>query len=806
MSVLQDLRYGTRLLRKSPGLSAISILALAVGIGLTTTMFSIVYGAILRGLPFEEPERIMHLERANPERDIQSMEVTQHDFAAWREQQRSFQGLAAFYTGTVNVSGTERAERYDGAFISPNAFDILRVTPHLGREFRDGEDAPGAEPVAIIGYQLWQDRFGGDRGVIGQTIRANGVPTTIVGVMTPRFEFPFRQDIWLPLALDVVGTPRGAGMTLEVFGRLADGVSMEAAALEINAIAKRLALEYPETNEGVVAHVQPFTKEYVGDEPTAMLYTMLGAVFFVLIIACANVANLLLGRAAIRSKEIGVRTALGATRARVIRQFLSEAVVLSAVGAVLGLVIGYIGVRLFNDAIAATNPPFWIDIRVDLVVVAFVVGVALFSSVVAGTLPALQASRVDVSEILKDESRGSSSFRVGRLSRGLVIVEVALSCGLLVIAGLMVKSVTKLATIDYGFTTENVFTARVGFPSADEDYSATETRIQFFDQVLGRVSGIPGVMAAALTSALPLNGGGYTNFAVEGQSYAEDRDYPGSRQLIVSPGFYASLDVNVVQGRDFGTEDRDGALPVAIVNEGFAKKFFPDESPIGRRIRFGRAESTAEWRTIVGLVPDMYVDGVENENPEAVYIPYAQSEARFMSIVARTRGDAMDLTPKVRDAVIAVDPDIPIYFVESLEAAMDKQTWFYRVFGTIFMIFGGVALFLAAIGLYAVMAFSVSRRIREFGVRMALGAQQGDVVGMVFRQGLTQIVSGLVLGVGLAVAIAGPLTILLYGVTPRDPVIFGGVVLLLAATGLLACFVPARRATRVDPMVALRSE
>lgn len=806
MSVLQDLRYGTRLLRKSPGLSAISVLALAIGIGLTTTMFSIVYGAILRGLPFEEPEHIMHLERANPERDIESMEVTQHDFAEWRAQQRSFEGLAAFYTGTVNVSGTERAERYDGAFISANAFDILRVRPHIGRAFREGEDAPGAEPVAIIGYQLWQDRFGGDRNAIGQTIRANGVPTTIVGVMPPRFEFPFRQDIWVPLALDVVGTPRGSGMTLEVFGRLADGITMEAAALEINAIAKRLALEYPETNEGVVAHVQPFTKEFVGDEPTAMLYTMLGAVFFVLIIACANVANLLLGRAAIRSKEIGVRTALGATRTRVIRQFLSEAVVLSAVGAALGLVIGYVGVRLFNDAIAATNPPFWIDIRVDFVVVAFVLGVALFSSIVAGTLPALQASRVDVSEILKDESRGSSSFRVGRLSRGLVIVEVALSCGLLVIAGLMVKSVTKLATIDYGFTTENIFTARVGLPSADENYSPTETRVQFFDQVLGRVSGIPGVTAAALTSALPLNGGGYTNFAVEGRSYAEDRDYPGSRQLTVSPGFYAALDVNVVQGRDFGMEDRQGSLPVAIVNEGFAKKFFLGESPIGQRIRFGRSESTAEWRTIVGLVPDMYVDGVENENPEAVYIPHTQSDARFMSIVARTRGDAMTLTPKVRDAVIAVDPDIPIYFVESLEAAMDKETWFYRVFGTIFMIFGGVALFLAAIGLYAVMAFSVSRRIREFGVRMALGAQQGDVVGMVFRQGLTQIVAGLVLGVGLAIAIAGPLTILLYGVTPRDPVIFGGVVVLLAATGLLACFVPARRATRVDPMVALRSE
>ena len=806
MSVMQDLRYGARLLRRSPGLSTISILALAMGIGLTTTMFSIVYGGILRGLPFEESERIMHLERNNVERDIESMEVTQHDFADWRAQQRSFSGLAAFYTGTVNVSGTERAERYDGAFISANAFDILRVRPHIGRAFRQGEDLPGAEPVALIGYQLWQDRFGGDPKVIGQTIRANGVPTTIVGVMPPRFEFPFREDIWIPLTFDPVAVPRGEGMTVEVFGRLADGVSMDAAALEMNAIAKRLALEYPQTNEGVAAVIQPFTKEYVGDDVSAMLYTMLGAVFFVLIIACANVANLLLGRAAIRSKEIGVRTALGASRSRVIRQFLSEAAILCAVGAALGLLIAVVGVRLFNDAMSGTNAPFWIDIRIDPVSLAFVLGVALFSSIVAGTLPALQASRIDVSEILKDESRGSSSFRVGKLSRGLVIVEVALSCGLLVGAGLMVRSVTNLAAIDFGFTTENVFTSRVGLPAADSAFSEPAARIQFFDQVLARVGEIPGVTKVALTTGLPLNGGGFTTFAIEGQAYAKETDYPGTRQPTVSPGYYDALDVKVLQGRDFGSEDRDGALPVAIVNESFAKKFLAGASPLGRRIRFGGADSKAEWRTIVGVVPDMYVGGIENENPDAIYIPYAQSQARFMSIVARSRGDAMSLAPAVREAVAAVNPDIPIYFVESLKTAMDKQTWFYRVFGTIFMIFGVVALFLAAIGLYAVMSFSVSNRIREFGVRMALGAQGPDVIRMVFRQGFFQIVIGLVIGIGLAAAVASPLAIILYGVNARDPVIFGGVVVLLAATGLLACFVPALRATRVDPMVALRSE
>ena len=806
MSVLQDLRYGTRLLRKSPGLSAISVLALTIGIGLTTTMFSIVYGAVLRGLPFEEADRIMQLQRSNPERDIQNMDVTMHDFVDWRAQQRSFEALAAFTTGTVNVSGTERAERYDGGFVTANAFDVLRVRPHLGRSFREGDDAPGAEPVAVIGYQLWHDRFGGEATVIGQSIRANGLPATIVGVMPPRFEFPFNQDIWLPLTVDVLSTPREQSRMITVYGRLTSGTGMDAATLEMNAIAKRLALEYPQTNKGVTALVEPFTKKYIGAEATAMLYTMLGAVFFVLIIACANVANLLLSRAAIRSKEVGVRTALGATRARVMRQFLSEAVILCAVGAALGLVVAFAGVRIFNHAIVAANPPFWIDIKIDPVVLAFVLGVTLVSSLVAGMLPALQASRIDISEILKDESRGSSSFRVGRLSRGLVVVEVALSCGLLVGAGLMVKSVTKLASVDYGFTTKGIFTARVGLPMSDARYASAETRVQFFDRVLARVSGIPGVTAASLTSSLPLNGGGYSQFAIDGVAYPAETDYPGSRQLIVSPAFYGTLGVSPLQGRDFGTEDRAGALPVIIVNDAFSKKYFAGANPLGQRIRLGGPNSKNDWRTVVGVVPDMYTDDVENENPQAMYIPHAQSDARFMTIVAQSRGEPMALTTPVRDAVLAVDADIPIYFVETLESSMAKQTWYYRVFGTIFMIFGGVALVLAAIGLYAVMAFSVSRRIREFGVRMALGAQSGDVVGMVFKQGLLQIGIGLLLGLALAAGVSSLLTILLFGVTARDPVIFASVVLLLGLTGLLACFVPARRATRVDPMVALRSE
>ena len=805
-TLLQDLRFGARLLLKTPALTAISVLALTLGIGLTATMFSIVYGAILRGLPFEQPERLLHLERNNLSRDIQSMEVPIHDLTDWRAHQRSFEDLAAFYTGTVNLSGTERAERYDGAFITANAFELLRVRPVLGRTFRRGEDVPGAEPVIVIGHTLWQSRYGGRASVIGETVRVNGAPATIVGVMPEKFEFPLSQDVWVPLRLDPLQLPRGQGQTLEVFGRLRDGVTVDAAAVELNGIARRLALEHPASNEGVGVVIKPYTEEYINEEPRALLYTMLGAVFFVLLIACANVANLLLSRAALRSKEVGIRTALGASRGRVIRQFLAEAFLLAAAGATLGIGVAFLGVRLFNDAIGGTNPPFWIDIRVDLWVLLFVVAVALLASLVSGAIPALQASRADVNEILKDESRGSSSFRIGRLSKALVMFEIALSCGLLVGAGLMIKSVAQLRTIDFGFPVDDVFTARVGL--FETDYPDDASRRRFTDELDSRVAALPGVEAAAITSNLPALGSGRSQFALEGVTYAEDRDYPRARRLAVSPGFFTVFGVRPAEGRAFTGQDREGSLPTAIVNQSFARKHFGGRSPVGRHIQVRNPENEQPWLTIVGVVPDMFETGLgdRNDMPEAMYLPLAQQPVRFMSIVARVRGHPAALSPQVRDAVSAIDADLPIYFVRSLREAIDRNTWFYRVFGTMFMIFGVVALFLAAIGLYAVMAFSVSRRTREVGVRMALGAQARDVVAMIFRQGAVQIAVGMILGLALAAGVSRLLRIVLFEVEPRDPAIFAGVALVLTTVGLLACLVPARRATRIDPIVALRLE
>ena len=804
-SILKNIRYGVRMIFRNPGLAVISIVALTLGIGLTTTMFSIVYGALYRGLPFEESHRLMHLERNNLARDIESMEVTIHDFVDWREQQSSFEGIAAFYQGTVNVAGSEgRPDRYDGAFISANAFQLIGAQPLLGRTIRAGEDRAEAEPVIILGYNAWRDRYASDPDVVGRVIRVNGEQTTIVGVMPEGFAFPIAEEVWVPLRMNPLEIKRGEGYTLEVFGRLKDGVTLDQAQAEFSAIARRLENEYPETNEGVGVGIKPYTEEYIGDEPARLLWTMMVAVFGVLLIACANVANLLLARATVRSREVAVRTALGASRFRVVAQLLTETVVLSTVGGLLGLGVAWVGVTLFNRAIVNTDPPFWIDIKIDPVAVLFVIGLVLVSSVIAGIFPAVQASGANANEILKDESRGSSSLRVGKFSRGLVVAEIALSFGLLVAAGLMIRSVAKLRSIDYGFPPKEIFSARVGL--FETDYPDDPSRVRFFDELRERLAVLPGVRSAAIASNLPGLGSGRWQIGIDGETYDRDQDYPLARGNSVSPGYFDAFGVSVLQGRDFTAQDRAETLPVAIVNQSFVEAFFSGESPLGRRFRVGDSGSEEPWLTIVGVVPDLFMGGPENENPEGFYLPMAQKVARFMFMLARTGANPMALAPLVRDEVVAVDENLPIYWVRTLDQAIAQNTWFYTVFGTLFVIFGGVALLLAAIGLYGVMSFAVSRRTKEVGVRMALGAERGDVIRLVLKQGLWQLAIGVVLGVGLGALLSRGLQEFLFEVGAMDPMTFVAIAIVLVSTGVVASLVPARRATRVDPVVALRYE
>ena len=803
--IFRDIRYGFRSLRHSPGLATVATLALTIGIALTTTMFSIIYGAMMKGLPFPDGDRIVSIQRGRIDNPRSQMSVTIADFEDYKASQRSLEDLAAETDGTVNVSGTDRAERYNGTWISSNGFDLLGVRAVEGRGFVKGDDAMSAPKVAVIGYSMWQKRFGGSRDILGKDIRANGIPYRVVGVMPPGFLFPANSEIWLPLQYDPVGTKRGEGQQFSIFGKLRPGVTVDAANRDFAAIAARIAADHKETNEKITARVQGFVDQMIGPEPRRLLYTMLGAVFFVLLIACANVANLLLDRAAHKTKEVGIRTALGASRGAVIRQFLTEALALSIVAAGLGLVIAHFAIQAFNRAILDTQPPFFIDIRLHPPVIAFTIAIAAVTTLFSGAIPAYQSSRADINEILKDETRGASSFRIGRISKALVVFEIALSCGLLVAAGLMVKTVTKLKTMDMGFNQDGVFTARLGFPVG---YSDTAAQKRFYDQLQQQVAILPGVTSAMIASGLPSGDRSFDGdvFALEGKAYAKDADYKSIRTASATPDFFATLQIPLRRGRLFNSGDRENTVPVAIVNEGFAKKYYPGDDALGHRVRLGGSKSTQPWLTIVGVVGDVFSGDPEQPKPEVVYRPLAQAHTNFVYIAARTSGEPMRITNAVRDAVTSLNPDIPLYWVYDLRTAVARPTWFIRVFGTMFMVFGVIALFLAAIGLYAVMSFSVSRRTREVGIRMALGAKGGDVIGMIFRQGAIQLAVGMTIGLAMALGVSQLLQILLFDVQPRDPYIFGGVTGLLIATGLFACLMPARRATRVDPLVALRAE
>jgi predicted permease len=804
MSVLlRDIRYGIRSLAKAPGLTFVASLALTLGISLTALMFSIIYGALMKGLPFDEGDRIVQMVRANPVSGSRNMGTPISDFVDYRDQQKTLASLAAYYTGTVNVSGEVEAERFTGAWVTASAFELTRVRPHLGRTIQAGEDSPSGPRVAVLGYGMWQRRFGGDSAIIGKALRANGQPYTIIGVMPEGFRFPDDAAIWLPLQLDPVALRRGQGNWLTVAGRLKDGVSMEQASADVGAIAQRLATAYKETNENITASVMGFVDAEMGPEPRQLLYTMLGAVIFVLLIACANVANLLLDRAAHKSKEVGIRTALGATRSAVIRQFLTEAFVLSALGGVFGTILAWVGVTLFNRAIVDTQPPFFIDIALHPPVLLFVVLISLVATMFSGVIPAYQSSRADLNEVLKDESRGSSSLRIGRMSKSLVVFEIALSCGLLVASGLMIKSVTKLRTMDPGFRTSDIFTARVGFPAT---YTDTTMQKRFHEQLRERLLQIPGARQAAIMSGLPAVGGNGGSFTVDGVTYNEERDVPNASWNAVSPGFFETFEIRPIKGRLLDETDREAGLPVAVINQAFAEQYFIGKDPVGRRIRMGGRTSERPWMTIVGIVPTTYSGDTDEPREPEYYVPLSQNHSSFASFAIQTTGNPLAITSQVRKAVSSLNPDIPIYWVYSMEEAFARPTWFIRVFGTMFMIFGLIALFLASVGLYAVMSFAVSRRVREVGIRMALGAQGRDVVRLIFGQGAWQLGIGLVLGLGLAAGVAQLLTIILFDVQPRDPSIFGSVVVVLATAGLAACFVPARRATRVDPLVALRAD
>jgi len=802
--LIQEIRISFRSLAKQPGLAFMAVLALGMGIGFTAIMFSIVHGALYRGLPFPDGDRIVATLASNPSEGIEQTTISMQDYVDWRDQQSTVEELAAFYTGTVNVTTREGPHRYNGAFMTAGAFRVVGVQPVLGRAFLEEEDQPGAPPVLILAHHVWRDDFGSDPGVLGQTVKVNGEDATVIGVMPEGFLFPQLQEVWVPLRGDPLASPRGEGHFVTPFGKLGPQVTLQQAQAEFDGIAARLAEAFPDSNEGLQAKVMRYTDTAIGGDTKPVLLSMLATVFLVLILACVNVANLLLARTAGRSKELAIRTAIGADRTRVFSLLLSEAFALALGGAALGLGIAKVGIDVFARMVVDTEPPFWFVFALDGPILLFIVGLTVLAALVAGLLPGLRASGNRVHELLKDESRGSSSLRIGRLSRLLVMGEVAMSVALLVSAGLMVKGMIKLRTMEYGFDRAEVFTARLGlFPN---QYPDPESRALFFRDLQDGLLARPEVVEATVTNVLPGLGTGSSVFALEGEAYATDQDYPRARQALVSPGFFQTFGVTPLQGRAFTrSDDRDGE-PVVVVNQSFVRRFSSGQDLIGRRIRLGASDSEASWMTIVGVVPDLRMEGVGNDasDTQGMYQPLAQSDAQFVSIAARGRRDPRSLAEVVRSEVIRLSPDTPIYWARTMQDALDENLWFVDVFGGLFAIFGLGALFLAAVGLYGVTAFSVKQRTHEVGIRMALGAGSGNVLRMVLRQGTFQILVGLVAGLGLGALLSRGLRQGFTLVEPWDPSVFLGISTVLLATGLMATLIPARRATRVDPVEALR--
>jgi len=803
-----DLRSGVRMLVKYPMLSIVAVLTLGLGIGLSTTVFCVVNGGLFKGLPFPDADRVVAVVGTNPTQNQPRRPISVQDLPIWKERQTSFDKFGAYGFSAMNLSTEEgRPERFSGGLLTVAAFEAMGVQPLYGRGFRDGDDRIGGEPIVLLGYDLWRDRYGSSQDIIGKTIKINGVPRTVIGVMPDKFAFPIRESLWTPLALDPTATPRAQSPAYQVIARLKPGVNIAQAKVQAATIASQLEKEFPETNRGVGADVMPYAKTILGPEIYGLLYTMLGAGIGVLLIACVNVSNLLVARASLRRREVAVRMALGASRHRVVRQHLTEVLVLATAGGAIGILLSIFGMRWFTQALSVNPPPFWITFELDYRVMLFVLGLIVLASVFAGTLPAMHAARVSAGAALKDDSRSSTSARLGKFSSGLVVAELAVSCGLLIAAGLMIKSVVQLKNVRMPFAIDNVLTARIDLPRAT--YPDSAASIRFFEQLLPRIREVPGVEAATLSDGLPAAGNGVISVQIEGKAYPQKADYPLAREGIVTAGYFETFQTRLLSGREFTPADVATSQPVAIINESFARTHFPNLDPIGHQMRRIRPASTEPWLTVVGVVPDLIMEGIGNNNASSVgyYIPISQSDvANGVRIAVRTRGEPSAMTSLIRSAVTSLDPELAIYEVSTLRRVIDRQTWFYTVFGTFFMAFGFCALFLAAAGLYGVMSFAVTQRTREMGVRSALGAPRAHLILLVMRKSVAQLAVGLFLGLGLALVASGALQPVLYHVNPRDTAVFAAVIATLAIASLIASFLPARRVTRIDPMMALASE
>ena len=806
---LQDLRYGARTMRRSPGFTLVAVIALALGIGANTAIFSVVNAVLLRPLAYRDPQQLVTLLHNG------TAPVSAANYIDWRDQSRSFEAMAAAEYWSPNLTGTDQPEHLPGLQVTQNLIPMLGVDPLLGRVFLPGEDQKGSEYEVVLSYRLWQRRFDGDRNVLGRLINLNGKAYTVVGVMPPEFHFaPFwatHTELWVPLAFGDHVHNRG-GNSLRIFARMKPGVTLTQARAEIAAITGRLERQYPGTNRFV--KVTPLKENVVGKIETPLL-VLLGAVGFVLLIACANVAHMLLARASARQKEIAVRSALGAGRARMVRQFLTENLLLAGAGGAAGLLIALGGTRALA-ALSPANLPRVEAVTIDSRVALFLFAVTILTGAVFGLAPALRASAVNLAGAMKEGGRGSSDgLRRNRLRSILVASEFALALMLLIGAGLMIRSFFALRSVDPGFNPHHVLSMVVSVAGSKE--SEPGRREIFYRQLLDRVRALPGVESAGGINHLPLAGDlwGWP-FSIEGRPKPRPGESPSGVYRIIMPGYLATMRLPLIRGRDIAASDDSRAPGVVLINERAAATYWPGEDPIGKRITFdGDKNNPPMWLTIIGIVkdakqydwagvpdPEVYLAALQNRD----FLGDSGSHIAYITLVVRTSGDPASYASAVKETVWSFDRNLPTSEVFTMDHVVADANAEPRFEMLLLGVFAVVALVLAAVGIYGVMSYSVSRRTHEIGIRLSLGASRGEVLRMVVRQGMALALSGAVAGLIGALLLSRLLTGMLYGVRPNDPLTFGGVAALLGFVALLATYVPARRATRIDPMVALRYE
>jgi putative ABC transport system permease protein len=811
-TVMQDVRYGARMLAKHKAFTAIAVITLALGIGANTAIFSVVNELLLRPLPYRDADRIVTMWEVSPEGRHQNT-TSRQNYRIWKAQGSSFEQMAAFTDQRVNLTGGGDPEELSVTFATPEFFKVLGVEPILGRTFLPEDNDPGKQDVAVLSYGLWQRRFGGQTNIIGQPITLSAEQFTIIGVMPPNFQFHIKHrsgtgrpaELWSILPMPVGPGANEIGRFLSVVGRLKPGVSSEQAGAELKTIEARLSEEIPKYNKNYTTEVLPLREQFFGNVRRP-LWLMLGAVGFVLLIACANVANLLLSLATSREKEIALRAALGARRVRITRQLLTESLLLALLGSVFGLGIAWIGIK----ALVAISPRDLVSLQtvgLNVPVLLWTLGLSLLTGLIFGLAPALHISRLNLNDSLKEGGKSESAQASGsrRLRSALVVSEIALAVVLLASAGLLIKSFVRLQQVDRGFNTDNILTMVVRLP--DAKYSKDPEIISFFTQTLERVRSLPGVRSAGIINFLPLYGGlgSATGFKIEGQPEPPPGQGPGCDVRAADAGYFKTMGIPLLRGRTFSEREDTEAKHVILINDALARKYFPNEDPIGKRLDVAMFEQPF-WAEIIGVVGNVRYDSLIDEAPPAVYYAHPDLTYPFMTLVIRTEGDPAAIAPTVQREIRSLDPNQPVSDVRTMDQVMSE--WVSRSrFNTLLLgLFAGLATLLSAVGIFGVMNYSVALRTRELGLRLAIGAQPRQVLLLVLRQGLLLTVFGVVLGLGAAFALTRLLSGLLFGVEAVDVSTFTTISLLLVIVSLLACYLPARRAMRIDPLQALRYE